>query len=394
MGKPPITHSKISASACERWWNCPGSVREVALCPVPPASEYALEGTAAHKLAEILLTANCKDPVYPDEINGVPVTDEMLEAVQLYLDVIDDDLAKYKLTRKDLEVERKFHLTKIHPDAYGTNDANLPVFLTKVIVYDFKYGSGIAVDAEDNKQGMYYALGASQEGDYDEFEIVIVQPRAIHKQGPVRRWTVSKKDLQEFAEELAVRIKYTQEADARLKCGEWCKKTFCAALPTCKEARKQMENAAMVVFDASPVVTPPAPDSLTPLMLRRLLDMASIIDAYLKAVEARALELANKGEKVPGYKLVARRSNRKWKDEEVVVKKFGKTATRTVVSVLSPSQLETELKKAMTGKEAKGAVEPLTFKPDTGNVLVPESDPRNEATPQLEHTFADESLFG
>ena len=391
-----MQHSQVSASSAERWFNCPGSVREVALCPVPVASEYAIEGTVAHRMAETCLRENKSPFSFVGERDmDVLLTDEMAEAVQLYLDVIDDDLAKYKLTRQDLDIERKFHLTKIHPDAYGTCDAILPVFLTKVIVYDFKYGSGIAVDAEDNKQGMYYALGAAQEGDYDEFEIVIVQPRAIHKQGPVRRWTVSKHDLQEFAEELKVRIKYTQVEDAYLKCGEWCKKTFCAALSTCKEARKQMENAAMVVFDAVPVAQPPSPDSLTPLMLRRLLDMAPIIDAYLKAVEARALELANKGEKVPGYKLVARRSNRKWKDEEVVVKKFGKeVATKTIVEVLSPSQLETKLKETMKLKEAKATVEPLAFKPDTGNVLVPENDPRQEATPQLEHTFADESLFG
>ena len=38
--------------------------------------------------------------------------------------------------------------------------------------------------------------------------------------------------------------------------------------------------------------------------------------------------VGNKGNKVEGYKLVARRSNRKWVDEEVVKKKFGKTAVR------------------------------------------------------------------
>ena len=392
MAKP---HSRISASQCERWWNCPGSVREVVLCPKPPESEYALEGSAAHFMAESALRTNKNPEVFVGEgYGGQKLNDEMAEAVQLYLDVIDEDLAKYKLTREDLQIERKFHLTSIHPDAYGTNDANLPVFLTKVIVYDFKYGSGIAVDAEDNKQGLYYALGAAQEGDYDEIEIVIVQPRAIHKKGPVRRWTVSRADLQAFGRELKSHIKDTEDPKAPLKCGEWCRKTFCAALPSCKEAKKKMEEAAMVVFDAAPVATPPRPETLTPLQLRRLLDMTPIIDAYLKAVEEYALDQANKGHEVLGYKLVARRSNRKWKDEDVVKKKFGKSATRTIVEVLSPSQLETKLKESMTGKEAKVAVEPFTFKPDTGTVLVPESDPREAAQPKLEQTFTDESMFG
>ena len=122
--------------------------------------------------------------------------------------------------------------------------------------------------------------------------------------------------------------------------------------------------------------------------------MAPIIGTYLKSVEDYALDYANKGNKVEGYKLVARRSNRKWVDEAVVQKKFGKISTRTVVEVLSPSQLETVLKTTMTGKEAKQVVEPLTFKPDTGNVLVPDDDAREPVRPKLEQTFGDESLFG
>ena len=154
-----------------------------------------------------------------------------------------------------------------------------------------------------------------------------------------------------------------------------------------------MENAAMVVFDAQPVATPPAPETLTPLMLRRLLDMAPIIDAYLRAVESYALDVANKGGEVLGYKLVSKRSNRKWKDESEVEKKWPKIAVRMVKEILSPSQVEAELKTLMKIKEAKAEVEPLTFKPDTGNVLVPEDDPREEVKPKLEQTFKDESLF-
>lgn len=388
-------HSRISASTTERWWNCPGSVQEVAKCPVQPQSEYAKEGTAAHKLAEMCLVKEDNPFMYVgDKVEGVVVTEEMAEAVMAYLDVIDEDIAKYKLDRLDLQVERKFHLDNLHPDAYGTNDANLPIFLTKVIVYDFKYGSGVAVDAEDNKQGLYYALGAAREGDYTEFEVVIVQPRAIHKSGPVRRWTISRGDLGAFAKELKSCMKATEDPKAPLHCGEWCKKTFCPALVQCPEARKVMQDAALVAFEGPPAVAlPPKPESLTPEQLKKLLDMTPIIDTWLKAVEDYALSLANKGETVPGYKLVARRSNRKWKDEEEVKKKFGKEATKVTIEVLSPSQLENKLKESMKAKEAKAVVEPFTFKPDTGNVLVPMADPRDAVPPKLEGTFSDESVF-
>ena len=47
----------------------------------------------------------------------------------------------------------------------------------------------------------------------------------------------------------------------------------------------------------------------------------------------------------------------------------------------------------MTLKEAKKEVEDLTFKPDTGNVLVPYSDPREEVKPKLEQVFGNEDLL-
>ena len=370
-------------------------MREVAKCPPQPESIYAKEGTVAHTLAQIALTDGL-DPyrLIRSTYEGVPVTYEMVEAIQVYLDVIEADIVQYGVPKKTLQVEKEFKLPQIHPDCRGTNDANLPVFLTKVIVYDFKYGSGIAVDAEDNKQGLYYALGASTEGDYDEFEIVIVQPRAIHKKGPVRRWCINKATLNAFAEELKAAVKATEKPDAPLHCGEWCKKTFCPALICCLEARQTMQKAALVAFDG-PVATttPPNPENLTVGQLQRLLDMTPVIDAYLKAVESYALDLADKGDKIPGYKLVARRSNRIWKDEEEVKKKFGASATRTVIEVLSPSQLEAEFKKLTSAKEAKAEVEPLTFKPDTGNVLVPENDAREAVRPKLEQVFSDENLF-
>ena len=391
------SHSQIGASSAERWFNCPGSVREVAKCPPQPESEYAKEGIAAHRLAEMCLRSgngpheHCGVPIW-----GIMVTPEMAEAVQLYLDVIDADLEKYHLMRKDLQIEHQFYLKEIHPDAYGTSDAVLPVFLTKCIVYDFKYGSGIAVDAEDNRQGLYYALGASMLGDYDEFEVVIVQPRAMHKLGPVRRWCVSKADLEVFAKQLKLAIYATQQANAPLHCGEWCKKTFCPALIQCPEAKKKMESAALMVFDADVEEigsAPPAIENLLPETIKRILDMTPVIDAYLKAVEAYALDTVNKGGNIPGYKLVARRSNRKWKDESEVKAKFGKTAVRVVEEVLSPSQLETELKALMTLKEAKKEVESYTFKPDAGNVLVPLSDARDEVKPKLEQIFGNEDLL-
>lgn len=226
------THSKIGASSCERWWNCPGSVALIDTLPPQPTSEYATEGTAAHKLAEICLTKGLiaeqmVGQTIPAENGTVRVvTEEMAEAVQVYLDVIRTDMKKYKVHPSDLSIEHRFHLVHIDKDAYGTNDASLKVAFTKVIVYDYKHGAGVAVDAEDNKQGLFYAEGAAHGEEIDEVEIVIVQPRAIHKDGPIRRWTVSKGNLADFAVLLKAKAAATKDPNAPRRCGDWCRKTF------------------------------------------------------------------------------------------------------------------------------------------------------------------------
>jgi hypothetical protein len=390
------THSPVGASSCERWWNCPGSVRLVASMPPQPPSVHAKDGTKAHALAEFALRKNvdafkASEQYNVDDGTGVGISMEMVEAVQLYLDVIDEDIFKYKMKKADLEIEKQFQLTHIHADARGTNDANLGVFLDRLIIYDFKYGKGVAVEVKDNKQGLYYALGALQGGDYDTVEIVIVQPRAIHRDGPVRRWALSRSDLLGFGEALKTHIMDTQRADAPLQCGDHCQKYFCPALAVCPAVKTRVNEVAVGVFD-EPVRTLPAPESLTPGALKKLLDTIPIIDAYVKAVEDYALNLANKGGQVEGYKLVQKRSIRQWRDPDIVLVKWPAYAARVVTEVLSPAQLETVLKEKLeiTKKDASKMIEEFTYKPDTGNVLVQESDPREAVRPKLESVFTDQ----
>lgn len=381
-------HSKIGASTCERWWNCPGSVALLETLPPQPQSPYASEGTAAHELAEKCLREglDAESCVGQFAKNGYEWTDEMAEAVQVYLDAVREDMVKYNLTEDDLQIEHRFHLVDVDSNAFGTNDANLQVFLTRVIVYDYKHGQGTVVEAEDNRQGLYYALGASLNGDYDEIEIVIVQPRAVHRDGPVRRWVITKEQLDAFREELKDRIAETRRPEARLNAGPWCKKTFCSAAAICPAVRKQITNAAGNIFETTKIeeIKLPEPSRLTPLHLRQVLDLAPLLDNWIAAVQTHALSLAMRGEKVLDYKLVRKKSNRKWSDEAVVettlAAKYGdKMYTQ---KLKSPAQMEKAL-----GKIGKEVVAPLTVKPLGGLVLVPNTDPREEVTPNPAEVF-------
>src|SRR3546814_16725691 len=77
-------------------------------------------------------------------------------------------------------------------------------------------------------------------------ERVIVQPRAPHRDGPVRRWETTGMELLDWAVELVDAAKRTARPDAPLNPGEWCK--FCPAAPTCPALRQKALDVAKAEF--------------------------------------------------------------------------------------------------------------------------------------------------
>ena len=206
-----MAHSRIGASSSERWMACPKSPA-MSDGVTRKSSEYAMEGTAAHSVAEHFLNMWVKDgdkpKAYPSlfakvtvEDKTFEVTDEMADAVQVYLDTIYADAELFG--QEKILIEHRFALPKIHPDLYGTNDCCLYTETQSVIVYDYKHGAGKVVDAVENPQLMIYALGALNEfPDATTVEMVIVQPRAKHPDGPVRRYTMGVDDLKAWGDEV------------------------------------------------------------------------------------------------------------------------------------------------------------------------------------------------
>ena len=184
-----MEHSNRGASGAHRWMPCPGSVNAEKDYP-RDTNKYAAQGTAAHELAEKCLRVGQDAKKFMGKkikVEGMTfeVDGEMARGVQLYLDVVRED-RNYMKTNK-IHIETKVDLTKVHPGLFGTNDAAL-CNKTKLNIYDFKYGRGV-VQAEDNVQLLYYALGTLLDIDpqkkVEEIEMVIVQPRVAD---PVKRW--------------------------------------------------------------------------------------------------------------------------------------------------------------------------------------------------------------
>lgn len=405
---PPVGHSQVGASSCERWWNCPGSNALIADLPSPPNSKYAAEGTLAHKVCEGgLLTminhpnnaiCSCIGSIgHEEEVDSflIEKTEEMAQGAQLYQQTIKDDAKRIgcmkngRIVKEWVNVEESFVLEDVDSEAMGTNDASIFVPGGTLIVYDYKYGKGIPVEAIENKQMLYYAIGAA--GDklmsFKSIELVIVQPRAEHPQGPVRRWVTTPQYVNTFKQELSRRIKNTRISTETVT-GKWCR--FCNAKMICPATRTKVNEIAKADFqEPMQSNTLKSPDRLTPLELKVLLDNADLIENYINEVREYAFNLLNRGGTVEGYKLVkGGKAHRKWEDEGIAASmlelEFGDEIFETKLK--SPAKIE------KLGKSAKEVVERYSIRPDSKLVLARDTDIRERQNQKALCDFDDIDL--
>ena len=364
--------------------NCPGSVALIRSMPgEEESSPYAAEGTCAHELAEAALVQDkdCKEFI-GQEFEGWTVDEEMADYVQLYVDYAKE---ASKGGIKDVIIEERFDLSFIRPGMFGSNDLCISEFMGTLEVVDLKYGKGVEVQAENNKQLMYYALGAAHGQDFTDVKLTIVQPRVSN---PIKSWTISMDELQKFSDELAMAADATKVEDAPLKAGSHCR--FCRAKAICKAQREQVRDLARVDFDnAEPVSgsSLPNPKELDSETLGKVLNHAKDIKAWLDAVEKYAYFKAESGVKVPGRKLVKARAIRKVSNPAEITAEFYEEHGEALYQekkLLTIGKLE-----KLVGKKD---LAPFIHLPDNGLSLVPESDKREEVTPQITSDFDDTPL--
>ncbi len=382
-----MKHATLGASSASRWLACAGSVRMSAGLK-STTSVYAAEGTAAHDLGERCLREKTDAMEYLGEEIHVgdhtfPVTEEMVDAVQIYLATIRADFDS--VMGAAMVFEHKFKLDWLYPGMYGYNDAMVSEPFGCLRVYDFKYGAGVAVEVDDNPQLMYYGLGAAKDMGFEEVELIVVQPRAIHPMGPVRRERMPVAELMRWAHEVLLPgAKATEAPDAPLIVGEHCR--FCPALALCPEQRKKAMIVAAEVFAPVPSA-PPTPEAMDLKQLRKVLDVADALESWLKACKSYARTLLDAGtvdSEVLGYKLVEGRATRSWRSEEeaAAVLKMALGEEAYITKLVSPAQAE----KLMKGAAGKKALAPL-IESVHGVQMVSINDKRTKITSKAASAF-------
>lgn len=359
-------HSPIGASTRYRWRACPGSVRQCKNIEAPPPSEAAAEGTLAHEIAAYRLT----EGKWPDGC-----TAEMQAALQIYIDEIEKVLAT--LTKKgdnQYLIEHGFALPQLHPDAWGTADCVIWDSVKKILyVFDLKYGQGIFVDAQDNEQLEYYAVGAFLDLDLPAKEVVlkIVQPRYECDEGPVREQRFKADKLLECAADIEAEAKATDDPNAPLVSGGHCR--FCVAAGTCPLLAKEAQAVAKIAFATA--------NFYDPQKLADTLDKLPMLEAFVKQVREFAYNEAIKGRLPPNYKLVAKRAQRSFDDEDGVRKylaKVFKTTEEMQACYTPPKEPElkspTQVEKVLPKKHHAGLAQFIKAE-SSGNKLVHNTEP-------------------
>lgn len=247
-------HAKFSASGSERWLNCQGSIHLSSLAPEPVESKYAIEGTRAHEVVELLMREYIADRG-PESFAWSLRKKYPKAMIEHALSFIEDvDQRVQEAVEPEVLAETRVNLEFVEPGMFGTVDAAIVEKFGRLTVIDYKYGAGIWVDAEENSQLIYYALGIAHLYDYDFSEVMIVvnQPRAYDKKGPIREWLMPIKDLKAWAKKFKLGVKACKEVDKKkiekhLRSGDWCK--FCPAENICPEISNRALRKAQDDFD-------------------------------------------------------------------------------------------------------------------------------------------------
>ena len=410
------THAILGASASYRWIPCPGSIRLIAALPHSErntTSVYAAEGHAAHKLGAVCLGKGvpaeeflgwwaCEDtltktqPTKPGNVQWFEVTEDMIEAVQVYLDRVT--YHRQRMPHGTEVIEKQFDMTWLRPNMGGTADFGIYESYGTLVIIDYKHGQGIPVGVEWNTQVMYYAVGLARAcgglGEFRDVIIEIVQPRCRHADGPVRSWSISAEALQEWVETtLGPAADRTREPDAPLAAGEWCR--FCPAAGTCPQLRKTALAEAQMDFDAVPIDMPldpndfqlPLPAEDDPEAITKALNAAPVIESWLKAVGALGFHRLERGRSVPHYKLVRGRANRKWGDEAAVKKTLAGKKGVKADDMYAPRKLKTPAQMEKVKEIGKPWVKTHMVKPEGHLTMAHASDTRPEANPPAIEDF-------
>jgi hypothetical protein len=343
-------HAPIAPSGLTLTVHCPASVGlQASVIPLPPTDEE-LEGTAAHWIAMQYAAGYAVNwPVGSKFKSGGrewEVDIDMVVGATMYANACGG-------VHPHLRLEDAVRISRIHPEhCYGTPDAwryftdarealtavfngsawevprDFPLDrfnegkLKLVRVVDFKYGHRY-VEVFGNYQLVGYASGVMErleltDNDPDLWlELVLVQPRCYHRDGPVRRWIIPAHELRAYLNRAASAAREALgegntllDGKPRAITNEHC--IDCKARHVCKTLL--YGTSAVVQFSTAPEVVELPPEAMGQ-ELAILDDAIELLKARRTGVAARAEAYIRAGTPVAYYHLEPGESRMVYKDD-------------------------------------------------------------------------------
>lgn len=372
------THSRLSPSAAARWTACPASVefieRNRSILP-PDSTSYADEGERAHELvAEVLIGKHrllqTDDP-------------DLLTHCRAYIDFVRSHIHPGDVAR----FERRVPLFYL-PNEFGRVDVSI-VAPNRITIIDLKYGVGVPVYAENNKQLAIYAESTIEELEIieeypDDFPVhlYIYQPRDRNDPEPVRLWHLTRGELRAFCAPITTAANLVQTSgDLPFVPNPDVQCRFCRAKGVCTSygayGLSIVTDESLEASLAAPTLVTPDPATLTRTQRIRILDAADSLRDFLNAVEAQEVHELMHGAERAGYKLVEGKSNRHWvSDGDAIAlmedcRPLDEIAPRSVITPAVAFKLLRQ-----EDPQFLKQLNALVVKPPGKPTLVPEDDPR------------------
>lgn len=377
----PNRHAILGPSAAYRWLACTPSARFEEQIP-EDETDYAAEGTLAHDLAALILSArsglfkgsqahfnellrDIEDKVKTfyaaitfGETDGAGEFYTMLEYAEEWAAIV----CEYG---GDILIEQEYDLSQFVPLGFGTSDGTN--FLPEVLyVSDFKYGAGVRISAVENEQMMLYGVGAlikAVELGHKPTTVVltIFQPRA----GGVSTWQISVKDLLHWAEiEVRPKALLAIAGEGEFNPGDHCQ--FCKARTSCAAFFKVFAKVDKISDKRV----------MKPEDTAYVLEHGATLKTWINKVQDAAVRQLERRQKIPGYKLVKGRGTRQFKNEDNVVDiLLGENYEADKIFNTALKSL-TDLEKSLGPKRFKVLFENEIFTKEGKPKVVPEGDDR------------------
>lgn len=379
MAHEQRAHALLSASKSAMWLACPPSARINDRIPETP-SDYAAEGTLAHELAEAKLRMRLRPNASEerDRLNkqlrkikkDERCDTEMVNAIQSYCDTVEERYLAARMLSADAVIllEEQVDYSDWVPEGFGSCDVII-IADGLMDVIDLKYGKGVPVSAVGNSQMRIYALGAyaaySYLYDIETVRMTIIQPRL----DSISEEILPINDLLAWGDEIKpiAALAYKGKGDfcpGDKQC-RWCK-----AKGNCR-ARAEANMEALAYEFEDPALL--SLDEIGPI-----LTIADQLKTWATDIQDFATEQLKAGQKVPGWKLVEGRSNRKFTDPDAVQKTLIDAGYKKQ-DILRPQELITlgDIEKKILGKKLFGELlADLVIKPPGKPTLAPETDKR------------------